>query len=211
MNKNIILVGAGGFGREVISWAADANLSGKFPKITGFLDDNNEALDSFDYGIPFLGQIDAYQPCENDVFLLGVANPPTKEKVVQLLKEKGGVFLTLIHPTAVVTKTAVIGEGVVICPFALVSADTKIGSYVTVNVMSSIGHDSIIGNYSTLSGHVDVTGQVIVGTSVFFGSGSKVIPRIKIGSGAKIGAGCTVMRSVAEGVTVYTAPARKLF
>lgn len=211
MNQKVILVGAGGFGREVISWATDAHLHGKFPKIAGFLDDNSKALDDFDYGIPFLGEIETYQPYENDVFLLGVANPPTKEKVVQLLKSKGGIFLTLIHPTAVVTRTAVIGEGVVICPFALISADTKIGSYVTVNAMSSIGHDSIIGDYSTLSGHVDVTGQVVVGESVFFGSGAKVVPRIKIGSGAKIGAGCTVMRSVSPSVTVYTAPARKLF
>ncbi len=211
MSLRVILVGAGGFGREVISWAADAHIHKNFPKIFGFLDDNSNALNNFSYGITCLGDFESYQPHADDVFLLGVANPTIKDKAVKLLKSKGGMFITLIHPTAVIAKTAAIGEGAVICPFALISADTKIGDFVTINVMSSIGHDSVIGDYSTLSGHVDITGQVVVGESVFFGSGVKVVPRIKIHSGAKIGAGCTVMRSVSAGTTVYTTPARKLF
>lgn len=210
INHRVILVGAGGFGREVLSWAQDSHEKGNFPKVFGFLDDNPIALNNFDYNIDFLGDIDSYQPREKDVFLLGVAIPSIKEKVIRILRSKGANFLTLIHPSAVVARSASIGEGVIVCPFALISADTKIGDYVTINAMSSIGHDTVIGNFSTLSGHVDVTGQVVVGDAVFFGTGAKIIPRIKIGSKAKIGAGCTVMRSVAPGVTVYTNPAKRL-
>lgn len=206
----IILVGGGGFGREVISWCADFRANGEYPEVFGFIDDNESALKNFDYGTRYLGGIAAYQPCAEDLFLLGIANPLAKEKIVEVLRSKGGRFVSLVHPSAVVARTAQLGEGVVVCPFALVSADTRIGNFVTINVMSSIGHDSQVGDFSTLSGHVDVTGQVVVGSSVFFGTGAKILPRIKIGSRAIIGAGSTVVRSVPLGTTMYAAPAKRL-
>lgn len=210
MKKRVILIGAGGFGREVISWANDAYKAGIFPAITSYLDDNSGALDGFPYDFEYLGSVNAYIPCADDSFILGIGSVSTKRKIVDAFFSSLDRFLTLVHPTAVIAPSANIGRGVVVCPFALVSADTQIGDFVTINAMSSVGHDSVIGRFSTLSGHVDVTGQVHVGEEVFFGSGARVVPRIKIGSNAKIGAGCTVMRSVNPGVTYFTLPAKKL-
>jgi sugar O-acyltransferase (sialic acid O-acetyltransferase NeuD family) len=210
MSKRVILLGAGGFGREVIAWTSDAYKAGAMPEITSFADDNPTALARFSYDLEYLGSIMDLKVNPDDLLLVGVASPLVKKKIFENFSEYIDQFLTLIHPSAVVASTATIGRGVVICPFALISADTQISDFVTINVMSSIGHDSIIGKFSTLSGHVDVTGQVQVGEAVFFGSGAKIIPRIKIGENSKIGAGCTVMRSVLPNVTYYTTPAKKL-
>lgn len=210
MNKKLILVGAGGFGREVLAWSKNAFPEIGISPVSGFLDDNPDALAGFNIGIPYFGAISDYEPQTNDFFLLGIASPIVKKKVTAILKIKKAKFVSLIHPTAIVAASALIGDGVIICPFALVSADVQIGDFVTINAMSSVGHDSKVGAFSTLSGHVDITGQVVVGENVFFGTGAKLLPRISIGNEAVIGAGCTVVRSVRANTTVYTAPARRL-
>lgn len=210
MSERVILIGAGGFGREVLAWAGDAHKADAFPKITSFLDDNAKALSGFSYDLEYLGGVESYVPGATDLFVIGIGSIAVKKMIAERFFSTLDRFLTLIHPTAVVAPTARLGRGVVACPFSLISADTSIGDFVTINAMSSVGHDSVIGKFSTLSGHVDVTGQVNVGDGVFFGTGAKVVPRIKIGANSKIGAGCTVMRSVQPGVTYYTAPAKKL-
>lgn len=210
-NNRIILLGAGGFGREVLSWASDANKNGLINKVDHFLDDNQNAILNPEYECSYLGKISDYKIEPGDRFLMGIASPLIKRIIYEKFERYLDQFVTLIHPSAVVAKTAIVGRGVVVCPFSLISADVKIMDFVTINVLSSIGHDSVIGKFSTLSGHVDITGQVTVGDDVFFGTGAKVVPRINIGSGSKIGAGCTVMRSVKENTTYFTQPAKKLF
>lgn len=211
MMSRVILIGGGGFARELICWARDSEVAGGFPKITGFIDDNLNALDDFSYGIPCLGQISNFQPEIDDMFLMGIATPAIKRKIVSTIGLPVDRYLTLIHPTAIVAFSAVLGHGVVICPKALISADVKIGNLCAVNAMSSIGHDSVLGDYTTLSAHVDVTGQVLVGQEVFFGTSSATVPRIKIGNKSKIGAGSLIMRNVADEVVMYSSPAKKLF
>ncbi|MGB8399279.1 acetyltransferase [Bradyrhizobium sp.] len=209
-NSFVILVGAGGFGREVICWARDARAAGKFPEIRGYLDDAGDTLAKYSYGLPYLGAVTSYAAQGDESYLMGIVDCGQKERIAEALVKKGGGLATLIHPSAVIASSAVIGGGSVVCPHALVSADATVGRLVTINVHSSVGHDVTLGDYCTLSAHVDVTGAVAVGKKVFFGSGATVVPRISIGDGAIIGAGAMVIRSVPEGVTMYAAPARKL-
>lgn len=208
--KYWIIVGAGGFSREVICWADDAARHGTAPPIRGYLLDSGYAPLSSAYGLPWLGGLDDYDPQPGDACLVAVSDPVAKRKMVSRLQARGANFSSLVHPSAVIAKTAVLGSGCVVCPHSLLSADVILGDFITVNGMSSIGHDCIVGAYTTLSAHVDITGGVTVGESVFFGSGARVLPGLTVGNGAKVGAGSVVMRSVQAGVTVYTTPARKL-
>jgi sugar O-acyltransferase (sialic acid O-acetyltransferase NeuD family) len=116
----------------------------------------------------------------------------------------------LIHPSAVVARTAILGEGVVVCPHAFVSADAVVGDLCAINGSSSIGHDVKLGSFATLSAHVDLTGWVNVDECVFFGSGARVLPKVQIGRGARIGAGAIVMRSVPADAVVYAPPSKRL-
>ncbi len=209
MAGRLILMGAGSFGRELINWAYDAAAQGG-KAFSGYLDANMNALDKDVYALPWLGTFDDFEPQEGDELVLAIADPVAKRTVVEKMRAKGGRFARLIHPSAVVARTAVLGEGVVLCPHSLVSADARVGDFVAVNAMSSVGHDVVIGAYATLSGHVDLTGFVQVGEGCFFGTGAKVLPKVKIGARAKIGAGATIMRSVPEDAVMYVPPAKRL-
>lgn len=208
--KRLIVAGCGAFARELINWAEDAAEAGRGERITGFLDANPAALEGYPYQLEWRGDIDDYQPVDGEAVIVAIGDPAGKRAVVSRLRERGAVFATLVHPSAVIARSAMLGEGVVVCPQSVISADARVGDFVAVNVLSSIGHDVKLGAFSTLSSHVDLTGFVQTGEGVFLGSGAKVLPKLTIGAGAKIGAGATVMRSVAEDAVLYTAPARKL-
>jgi sugar O-acyltransferase (sialic acid O-acetyltransferase NeuD family) len=209
METRLILVGAGNFGRELVNWAQDIAEYGGHG-FHGYLDTTPDVLAVRGYKLPWLGTPTDYVPQPGDQMVIAIANPLSKRAVVEHMLAKGASFARLIHPTAVVARTASLGEGVVLCPHSVVSADSTVGNFVSVNTLSSVGHDVVLGDFSTLSGHVDLTGAVKVGVDCFFGTGAKVLPKVKIGNGAKIGAGTVIMRSVADGVTMYTAPAKRL-
>jgi len=205
-----VLVGGGGFGREVICWARDAAKGGPFPELIGYTNDDVESLADFDYELPYLGSITDYLPAPGTSLIIAIGDPAARRAVSSELLKRGGHFTTLIHPSAVVASSAAVGAGTIICPHALVSADASVGEFAIINAHSSVGHDVSLGSYCTLSSHVDITGGVTVGEDVFFGSGARVVPNIRIGRAAKIGIGAVILRSVPDGATMYAAPARQL-
>ena len=210
MAKRYIVVGGGGFGREVACWAADRFVRCGEGQVVGFLDDEAKDASGFPSGVAYRGSIGAYVPGEQEELLLAIGSPNLKQDIVGRLKERGARFATLAHPTAVVASTASSGEGVVLCPYAGVSANAAVGDFVGVNICSSVGHDVRIGAFSTLSAHIDLTGGVVLEERVMVGSGARVLPGVHVGAGAVIGAGSVVLRSVPEGKTVYALPAKTL-
>jgi sugar O-acyltransferase (sialic acid O-acetyltransferase NeuD family) len=205
-----IIVGAGGFGRELISWAEDCHIAGTLPPVAGLIDDNPESMDGFHYRVALLGNIADFAPLPGDHLLMAIGAPEAKQKVAELLRGRGGSFATMVHPSVVIATSAQIGQGTVLCPMSLVSADANIGQLCIINALSSIGHDVQIGAFSTLSAHVDLTGHVSLGASVTVGTGAKLLPRVKVGQGATIGAGSVVYRAVPAGRSVFAAPAKLL-
>lgn len=209
--KRIIVVGAGAFGRELVCWLENVITTG-VERIAGFVDDNTEVTSILNskYPYPVLGKISDYIPARDDVFVIAIGRPEAKLSIAKALEARGADFFNLIHPTAVVARTAQIGRGVIMCPFALASADSCVADFVTINAYSSIGHDVFVGEGSTLSAHVDITGGARLGSGVFVGTNASVLPGVEIGASATIGAGAVVVRRVPNGATVYAQPAKKL-
>lgn len=208
--KKILIVGAGGFGREVLSWLKDWIRAREGWTVDGFLDDHSGALDCFT-GLPSIrGPISSYQPQADEFLVCALGNPRVKLNVCNQLSQRGAEFLTLVHPTAVVGERVRIGRGTVICPLAVVTCDIELGEFVTLNAAATVGHDVVIGDGVTLSGHCDITGGVKVGKGAFFGSHASVIPGMTIGEFAVVGAGSTVVRNVKPGVTVFGIPAKQI-
>jgi sugar O-acyltransferase (sialic acid O-acetyltransferase NeuD family) len=209
--KRIIIVGAGGFGRELTCWIEQA-LDSSQAFLGGFIDDTIAAGDklSEEYPYPVLGRIADYVPQAEDVLIVAIGNPSDKISVAESLRQRGAQFYNLIHPTAVIARTAKIGQGLIMCPYSMLSASSVIEDFVTLNSYTSIGHDAVVGEGTTMSSHVDITGYVKVGRKVFVGSNASILPKVVVGDGATIGAGSVVVRRVAEGSTVYAMPARKL-
>jgi len=206
---NIVIVGAGGFGREVYLWAKDSFSQDQY-KIKGFLDDNSKALDGYNVEIGVVGSIDKYEIKEKDRFIIGIGTLAIKKQIVEKLMVRGAKFINLIHPTAVIADTAVIGRGNVIAPFVLISNCAKLNDFVVLNVYSSCGHDTRIGKYCTLSPYSAATGFVILEDEVFLGTHATIIPGKKVGYKSKVSANSVVMRDVPANKMVFGVPGKAI-
>lgn len=206
--KNLVIVAAGGCGREVLQWAKDINKKENRWNIKGFIDDNLSALDGLKCDVPMLSTIDGYEIQPEDEFVCCIGNSMTRKQVVEKLEAKGAVFTTLIHPSAVIADSCTLGKGVIIYPFALISDNAEIGKGCIINMYSSVAHDSILGEYCTISAHCDVTGMCILGDRVFMGSTSNMVPGSRIGDDVYICAGSTAMGRVRAGNKILGNPAK---
>lgn len=205
-----MLVGAGDLGREIVSWVStNPELSDRY-EWEGVIDDGYDAqtFSGSKMHIPFLGRIQDYQPNPHCKLVMGIASAQAKLSISKALQASGGIFETLIHPSAIIGANVKIGTGTVIMPGAVISCDASLGEMVLINSCSSIGHDVVIGDGTTVSGNCDLAGYVKVGVGVFFGSRSGAIPKTTIEDFAKVAAGSTVFRRVKAGQTVIGVPAK---
>ncbi len=144
--KNLIIIAAGGCGREVLQWAKDINKSSITPQwnIKGFLDDDLNALDGKKCDIKVLSSIDDYTVNEDDEFVCCIGNGRVRRMVVEKMKAKGAFFTRIIHPSAVISDSCELGEGVIIYPYVLISDNAIVGNQCIVNMYSSIAHSCYI-------------------------------------------------------------------
>jgi len=207
VDKKILIVGAGGLGREVYTWLCD---TGKSDQILGFINDVSDALDSYDYPVKILGDIKNHECLTDVVYVMAVMSPNGKSKVASLLKAKGCEFMTFIHPTAIVAPNAKLGKGVVITPGCIVSCDVEMGDFVFLNTQSTLGHDVKVGSYTSINGKVEISGFVEIGKGVTIGSRVVVLPKKKIASGTTVGAGSVVVGNINQPITVFGNPAKRI-
>ena len=206
--KNLLIIGAGGCGREVLQWAKDINEIEKCWEIKGFLDDDVDALKEKICDVQVIAKVDDYVVTPDDEFVCCIGNSNIRKLVTEKLKAKGGRFVTLIHPNAIIADSCRLGEGVIVYPFALISDNAIIGDGCIINMHSSVAHDSVLGEYCTISAHCDITGMCKVGDRVFMGSTSHMVPGSRIGNDVYICAGSTVMARVRDGLKVLGNPAK---
>ena len=202
--QNLIIVGAGQFGREIYTWAKQC---GSFnPKV--FLDANSEAL-GIRKGYPLLiASIESYEPMEGDVFICAIGNPSVRANCVRILQMKGAIFVSIIHPSVVFAENVKIGAGVIICPYSVVSADASVEDFAIINLQVSIGHDAKVGKFAQINPHASIGGFAVIGNFSTVGSNASILPHAKVGEGANVGAGSVVLRSVPAGQTVFGVPAK---
>ena len=199
----LVVLGAGGLGREVRSWARAAGWC-----VRGFLDDNPSIESKQQLPAPVLGKICDYCPGKDGIFVGAIGTPGTRRAAVESLVSRGGRLATIVHPSAIVAESACIAEGVVIGPFALISENTRIGKGAVIYYHSSVDHDTRIGPWSQISAHCDVTGGAEIGSEVFVGSHASILPGVRVGNHAVIGAGTVVTSDIPAGATAYGVPAR---
>jgi sugar O-acyltransferase (sialic acid O-acetyltransferase NeuD family) len=204
---NLIIVGAGMFGREVLAWAQDAAKVGAPYTIKGFIDDNVENLNGFDCGYSIIGTVKHYLPTENDCFVCAIGNPGVKKSVCERIYALGGRFCNVIHPTANIGPRVKLGNGIVIGPFSSLTTDVELGDNVSIGVFTGAGHDVSIGAWSQISGHCSINGGVKLGDGVFMGAQSTVLPSVRVGAWSYIGAGSVVLKRVAVRSKVFGNPA----
>lgn len=206
--KKIIIVGAGGLGRMIYSWLPDF-LDGCSEPM-GFISDRLDMLEGYNYDVPIISTIEEYQPEDDHVLVMAIADPKAKLTVAEVLEKRGANFLSLIHPTAIIGKNVILGKGCIICPRAVLTCDISIGDFVMLNIGVTIGHDAVIDHGCTINSHSDVTGNVQLGRGVFLGSHAVITPNMRVRDFATIGAGSVVVRQVKSRTTVFGIPAKQI-
>ena len=208
--QDIIIVGASGFGRELLAVIESINRKEATWNILGFIDDNLNALDGFDIPYRVLGTIRDWQPTENEMYALAIAAPRTKEKVVTTLKEKGARFATIIAPTSTIGDRTKVGEGVVMFGDVGISVDVTIGDFVFFNALAGIGHDTVIGDYCTFGPKVCISGHTTMGKCVNVGALASTFPGVEVGDYATLGMNSAIIKKVKAETTVIGVPAKVL-
>lgn len=199
--KDIFIVGAGGFGREIAWTLSRINALTPTWNILGFADDAPNKQSGLLDGYPLLGDVacTATRFPSASVFI-AIGDNATRAKVYRQLQ--GRDFPTLIDPSALIAPTATLGPGVFVGPQSLVSLGAQLGAFVIVNARAGVGHDAILEDFAHVCPGVTISGNTHIGTHALLGSNASTVPGIEIGDHAKIAAGLPVYHNVAAGATL---------
>lgn len=206
--KNIIIIGAGGVGREAALIVKQINEVCATWNILGFIDDDKNRWGEQIHGFTILGDINYLMDLTiNTSVIVAVSNYKLKKNLIEALKGKFP-FATLIHPRVQLHDYMTVGVGTIIYEGAILSIDIEIGNHVLISPKCGIGHNSVIKDYSSLLWNVNISGNDILEEGSFVGSGATVVQGLSIGKGALIGAGAVVLKDVPAYATAVGVPAR---
>lgn len=212
MTSPIVIVGCGGFGREVHDVIDAINAQSPTWELLGYLDDapdpDNVALIT-NRGSQLLGGFDWLERSGSNVrYIVGIGTGSVRRSMDEHATTAGVEPATLIHPSATVGNDVRIGAGSIVCAGARLTTNISLGRHVHVNLNSTIGHDSVLHDYVTVNPLVAVSGWVEIGAESMLGTHSAILQNLTVGESAVVGAGSCVVKPVPGGVTVKGVPAR---
>jgi sugar O-acyltransferase (sialic acid O-acetyltransferase NeuD family) len=208
-NNKICIIGTGGFGREVLCCLIDLYRSSKiniFENVYFMVSDEYYKEETV-MGVKVI-KLSDFVTSEYNVFV-AIGNPQARRKIVESLPLQTN-YLTIIHPSALVSDFTEIGEGSIITAGTILTCNLKIGKHAHLNLNTTIGHDCVIGDYFTTAPATNISGNCKIGDSVYFGTNSAVKEGISICSDVTIGMGGVVVKDINEKGIYIGNPLRKL-
>lgn len=208
--KHLVIVGAGGFGREMFGAAREAVGFGVDFDVKGFLDARADALAGFKGYPSVVGTPDAYVPETDDVFITALGSIAARRHCVAMLASRGAKFISVVHRSASLGPNVSVGEGSFIAHNVVLTADVAVGCHACVFHGASIGHDTVLEDFTHVYAQCAIGGVVRVCAGAAIYPGAVVVPRRTIGVNAVVGAGSTVFLNVRAGETVVGNPAQPM-
>lgn len=194
--KDIVIIGAGGVGRETAWIIEQINMRTPTWNIIGFIDDNEEIWDSQINGYKVIGNLSCLNDLENKPYvIIAIANYKVKKNIVGKLEDKFE-FATIVHPDVYLNSTIEVERGTIVYPGVIMTTNVNIGKHVIVSPKCGIGHDSVIKDYVSLLWNVNISGFDVIEEGVLIGSGATIIQGKNVGKGAVVGAGAVVIRDI---------------
>lgn len=202
-----LIVGAGGFGREVLSYIEDDN---PLFRVKGFLDSRAHALDATPRDTPIVGDPLTYEPAPDEVFLAALGDPRQRFKYTATLRDVHHAdFATVAHPSAHINRHARMRHGCIIGPRVSLSVDVQIGEFSHLQEYTVVGHDARVGNWCQINSHCSIAGGAHIGDFVTIHPNCVVTSGAVIGDGVTVAAGSVVIGRIPDGITVLGNPARR--
>jgi len=199
MKKELIIIGAGNVGGFL---ALNQELFEQSFNIIGFLDDNENKIGKFFWGIEVLGTVDQITKYENVHVAIGISDPRVKKKIISKIGSNYS-YPNFVSKNAWISNEVTLGKGIIIYPMVSINHETVIDDFVIINMNCAIGHNSVIEKCCSLAPNVSFGGFTHVESHVEIGIGSSTIQQIRIGEGAVIG-GQSMLINNAEAHSVYS-------
>ena len=195
--KKLVILGCGGHGRTV----AEVAVMNGYSDIV-FLDDNAPEA---------AGKTSDYRNYLSDHdFFIAIGSAIIRRQFFEILSDAGADIVNIIHPSAIISPSAVMGRGCVIMAGAVLDRDAVLGNGVIVNINALVGHDSVIGDFTHISAAVAVAGTVRIGENNWLGIGTVTTNNITVCDNCYFGAGAVIIGDITEEGTYVGVPVRKL-
>ena len=210
--RDLYIIGAGGFGREVAWLVERINKAKTTWNLKGFIDDNVSLHRTFENDYPVVGGCDYLKNMSQETWVVcAVAAAKTRKKIIQQIKDIPAVrFGTLVDPDVICSEKVKVGEGSIICAGTIITVNISIGSHNIINLDCTIGHDAVLHDFVTIYPSVNVSGNVTISECVELGTGMQIIQGKMIGTESIIGAGAVVVRDIPQKCVAVGSPAKPI-
>lgn len=202
MRQPLIIVGAGGFAKEVYSWVDHTK-----QQVMCFFTEETYS-ERYLYDVPILSSLEEFRWCS---FIVAIGDNETRRRLFKSMCTMGFVpSMPIIHRSVVLGHRVDVGFGSIICPNSVVTSDVRIGSGCIVNIGTTIGHDVQVSDFVNIAPGVNVSGNVLIREGASLGTNSSVREHVEIGEWSTVGMGSVVLKDVPNGQTHIGNPARQL-
>ena len=208
----LVIVGCGGFGREVADVISAINAQAPTFDLVGFVDDDPSSEDIeriARLGLPLLGTVADALAGPARQYALGIGSGTVRRLLDRRFEAAGWAAPVLVHPQSSIGADVDLGPGTIVCAGARLTTNIHLGRHVHVNLNSTIGHDTSLLDYVTVNPLVAVSGSVTVGEASMLGTHSAVLQNLTIGHDSVIGGSALVVKDVKDVVVVKGVPAHE--
>jgi sugar O-acyltransferase (sialic acid O-acetyltransferase NeuD family) len=209
--RPLVVVGAGGFGRETVEAVRALNVAGARWRIAGYLDDDPARHGTVIDGVPVVGGTEELGDVPDASVVICTGRPDnyvSRPRIAQALDLPSERYATIIHPSASVSTTSQVGPGTVVLAQTVLTAAVTVGAHVAIMPHVVLTHDDVIGDFATMASGVCLSGDVHVGRCAYLGAGALVREQRSIGSCSLVGMGAVVTRDIPADEVWAGIPAR---
>lgn len=207
--RNLVIYGAGGFGRETALMIEQINAVQATWHVLGFYDDGMQKGEVVD-GIAVCGGLREVNAIHEETdMVIAIAEPGTRKKIAESIHNKNIHFPTVIHPQANIgSPYNQFEKGCIITAGCILTTGITIGEFAIINLLTTVGHDVKIGPYCIIMPGCNISGNVKIGEGTLIGTGAQVLQNLNIGKSCKVGAGAVVTKNFHDNLTLVGVPAR---
>ncbi len=207
----IVIYGAGGFAREVLTVIEDVNRDRPSWEFIGFIDDREAAVGTVLDGFPVLGgKRWLAGRSQMPHVVIGIGAPAVRRKIALRLQELGAKVPVLIHPNAVLSSRVDLAAGTIVTAGNVLTTGIRLGHHVLLNLMCTVGHDCRLGDFVAVAPGTNISGNVSIEEGAEIGTGVKIIQGVTVGGWTVVGAGAVVTRDLPCNCTAVGVPARAI-